>query len=70
MLPIPFKLFIPKLLSQNLPADEGGQVLVDKIDIHLKEWLLEVKDLRWLHDPVKCPVVVLDILGIDRKSVV
>lgn len=63
MLPIPFKLYIPKLLSQNLPSDEGGQALVEKVDIHLIEWLTELRDLRWLHDPLRCPAVVLDVLG-------
>lgn len=63
MLPIPFRNHIPKALKQDFDTDEGGQALATKVDNHLIEWLSEIRELKNLRNPVKCPAVVLDPLG-------
>ena len=68
MLPIPFRNYIPRILKQNFDTDEGGQALATKVDNHLIEWLGEIRELKNLRNPVKCPAVVLDSLGYQLSA--
>lgn len=68
MLPIPFRNYIPRILKQDFDTDEGGQALATKIDTHLLEWLDEIRDLKNLRNPVKCPAIILDILGYQLNA--
>ena len=61
MLPLPFKNFVPKQLYDSL--DQAGNALCSLSDLHIAEWLTDIRRLGKLFSPDLCSPVVLNELA-------